>query len=124
MLLRVSAALRRVLLIRWQPYMDECIEILETSPDALPSDQTVIRWAKLARLTEDVSFQFSVDDPSSELTVSDPKVLYTLKAFERQLQQWKEDIPPDEYSREYFTHWCMPFGGFRQLTQRWFDVQL
>lgn len=80
--------------------MDECLEILETSPDALPTDRTVIRWAKLARLTEDVSFQFSVDDPISDLTVSDPRVLYTLKAFERLLAQWKDDIPPDEYSRE------------------------
>lgn len=92
-------ALRRVFLVRWHPYMDECIHILETSPDALPSDKALIHLAKLAHLTEDVGFQFSTDDTGSTISFSDTKVQYTLKAFEQQLAQWKKDIPPEDYSR-------------------------
>ncbi|RJE25366.1 Transcription factor, partial [Aspergillus sclerotialis] len=96
--IQVSVALRRVFLVRWHPYMDECIHILETSPDSLPSDKTLIHLVKLAHLTEDVGFQFSTDDTSSNISFSDTKVQYTLKAFEQQLAQWKKEIPPESYS--------------------------
>ena len=97
-LLRVAAALRRVPLVRWHPYMDECIEILETSPDALPSDKALIRWARLAQLTEEVGFHFSCDEPDSNATFSEPKVQYTLRVLEKQLEQWRRETPAELYS--------------------------
>lgn len=95
---RVSAALRRVPLVRWHSYMDECIEILETSPDALPSDKALVRWVKLAQITEEVGFHFSSDEPDSNATFFDPKIQYTLRAFEKQLEQWRKDTPAEHYS--------------------------
>lgn len=80
--------------------MDECVEILENSPDAAPSDKTLIHLVKLAHLTEEVGFQFSIDDPGSSVSFSDPKVQYTLKAFEKQLVQWKRELPAESYSRK------------------------
>lgn len=95
---RVASALRRVPLVRWHPYMDECIEILETSPDALPSDKALIRWTRLAQLTEEVGFHFSCDEPDSNATFSDPKVQYTLRVLEKQLEQWRRETPTELYS--------------------------
>lgn len=83
--------------------MDECLEILENSPDALPSDKTLIHLIKLTHLLEEVGFQFSTDDPESTVSFSDPKVQYTLKAFEKQLIQWKKELPPETYSRRSTT---------------------
>lgn len=97
----VSTALRRALLVRWLPYMDESIEILENSPDALPSDKTLIDLARLTRLSEEIGFQFFTDDPGSNASFSDPKVQYTIKAFEKQLLQWRGNLSPESYSREY-----------------------
>lgn len=100
MAVNASMALRRPLLCRWHPYMDECLEILQNSPDAQPSDRNLIHWAKLTHLAEDIGFQFSMDDPSSKLTMSDSKAQYSLKGFEKQLDEWRKDIPPDEYTRK------------------------
>lgn len=79
--------------------MDECLDILENSPDALPSDKVLVHWTKLAHLGEEVSFQFSMDDPAMNLSLSDPKVQYALKGFEKQLEQWRKEVPSELYSR-------------------------
>lgn len=78
--------------------MDECLEILDNSPDALPSDKTVIQLVKLAHLTEEVGIQFWAEDPGSSVSFSDPKVQYSLKALEKQLVQWRKDVSPESYS--------------------------
>lgn len=97
---RAATALRRAFLVRWQPYMDECLGILENSPDALPSDKTLIQLVKLTHLSEEVGIQFSADDPGPSVSFWDPKVQYTLKAFEKQLYQWRKDVSPEDYSRK------------------------
>ncbi|KAL1982932.1 hypothetical protein VTN96DRAFT_619 [Rasamsonia emersonii] len=93
-----SMALRRPLLVRWHPYMDECIDILQNSPDALPSDRLLIYWTKLSHIAEEISFQFSMDDPASNLSLHDAKVQYALKGFEKQLDQWREEVDPEYYT--------------------------
>lgn len=98
---RASVALRRSFLVHWQPYMDECLEILENSPDALPSDKMLIHLVKLTHLSEEIGVQFSTEDTDSGVSFSDPKVQYTLKAFEKQLFQWRKDVSPENYSRKY-----------------------
>lgn len=96
-------SLRRSLLTRWHPYMDESLEILETSPDALPSDKTLVQWVKLAHLGEEVLFQFSMDDPVTNVDITDPKSQYALKGFERRLAEWRKEVPPECYSRKSFS---------------------
>ncbi|KAM0091580.1 hypothetical protein ACP6JD_005084 [Aspergillus fumigatus] len=97
MAVQVAVSLRRVLLVRWQPYMDECVSILENSPDALPSDKAVIQWARLAHMTEDINSQLSSDD-TVYVPFTDPKVQYTVKVFEKQLEQWKRETPMEIYT--------------------------
>ncbi|PYH94149.1 hypothetical protein BO71DRAFT_419542 [Aspergillus ellipticus CBS 707.79] len=95
---QVSVSLRRVNLVRWLPYMDECVEILQKAPDALPSDKALIQWAKLTQIIEETSLQFNSDETPSIATFSDPKFLYTLKVLEKQLEQWKRETPLEIYS--------------------------
>lgn len=78
--------------------MDECIEILDKSPDALPSDKRLIHWVKLCHLMEDIGSQFAVDYPCSAVSLSNPNTQYTLQSFEKQLSQWKKEVPPEFYS--------------------------
>lgn len=91
--------------------MDECVEILETSKDSLPSDKALTRWVKLAHITEEVGFQFSSDDPDSNATFSDPKIQYTVRAFEKQLEQWRRETPAEHYSRERSFCVCVTDGS-------------
>lgn len=86
--------------------MDQCVDILQSHPEALPSDQEAIWWVKLAFIMEDASMQLS-DDTESISSFSDSKVRYTIKGFANQLAQWKRDIPDATYSGEYIeaTSW-------------------
>ncbi|KAL4897505.1 hypothetical protein BDV59DRAFT_190490 [Aspergillus ambiguus] len=92
---QVTVALRRSILVRWHPYMDECIEILEKSPEALPSDKHLIQWAKLSHLMEEVNSQFFADD-ASDVSYFEPPMQYALRVFERQLEQWRKETRLEE----------------------------
>ncbi|PGH11170.1 hypothetical protein AJ79_05012 [Helicocarpus griseus UAMH5409] len=98
MSVNAAMSLRRPLLTRWQPYIDECLEILQTSPEKLPSDAVVIQWVKLAHIGEEILFQFSMDDPATNVDITDPKIQYALKGFERRLEEWRKEVPSECYS--------------------------
>jgi secreted Zn-dependent insulinase-like peptidase len=81
--------------------MDECLDILQNSPDAAPSDEVVIHFAKLAQLGEDITFQFSMDDPVAAVSFGDPKTQFTLKGFETQLEKLCKEAPPSVHFRQF-----------------------
>lgn len=93
---------RRSNLIRWTSYIDECLHELETSEDALPSDKTLCQWVKLQRLADDLGTQMSTDD-ISHAGISDLKIQYALKGFERQISDWNKQKPADVTSRKIFS---------------------
>lgn len=94
----MAAALRRVHLVTWQPYMDECLEILATHPDALPSDRNLKWWARLGRIIEDAGVRFSSDDVGSIVTFADSRAWHDIKSFENQLSRWRAEVPRDVYT--------------------------
>ncbi|RFU25659.1 hypothetical protein B7463_g10687, partial [Scytalidium lignicola] len=89
----VSMGLRRPNLIRWTNFMADCIDVLETSPDAAPSDKLLCQWVRSQHIAEDVGTQFSMDDPLANVNISDLKVQYALKGFERDLENWSSHVP-------------------------------
>ena len=95
-------SLRRPLLLRWSAYNDECLELLETAPDALPSDKWLCHLVRIQHIAEDVGFQFSMDDPASVISLTDTKTQYHLKAFERQLEEWRQHATMDISQRKAF----------------------
>lgn len=97
-----SMGLRRPNLIRWTNYLQECVEFLETSADALPSDRTLCQWVRSQHIAEEVAIQFSMDDPFATVSISDSKVHHALKGFERDLANWRDHIPSDVQSRKYY----------------------
>ena len=85
--------LRRPNLVRWSPYTEECVEVLETSPYALPSDKILCQWVRIQHIAEEVGLQFSMDDPFTSMSISDAKVQHALKSFERELEAWRKQVP-------------------------------
>jgi hypothetical protein len=96
---RMAAALRRVHLVTWQPYMDECLEILDTHPDALPSDRNLKWWARLGHIMEDAGVRSS-DDVGSVVTFADSRAWHEIKSFENRLSRWRAEVPHDVYTGE------------------------
>ena len=95
-------SLRRPLLLRWSAYNDECLELLKTAPDALPSDKWLSHLVRIQHIAEDVGFQFSMDDPASVISLSDTKTQYHLKGFETKLEEWRQHAPTDVSQRKAF----------------------
>ncbi|KAK3725860.1 hypothetical protein LTR37_000008 [Vermiconidia calcicola] len=102
-----SMVLRRPNLVRWTNYMKECIEVLESHPDAFPSDKLFCQYVKIQHICEDIGLQFLMDDNTANITITDPKVTYALNVLETQLKNWKEKIPPecrDQPGLMFFEH--------------------
>ncbi|KAH8701595.1 hypothetical protein BGW36DRAFT_371154 [Talaromyces proteolyticus] len=89
---QVSVSLKRTFLVRWNHHMDDCVEAMETSPELLPSDAVLLHWIKLAHILEQVGIQFSIEDTTASLKLEDCRFQYSLKAYEKMLQQWREGI--------------------------------
>lgn len=92
----VAMALHRPNLIRWQSFMTECMDILESSPEAAPGDRYLCHLVWTHRLAEEVGIQFSMDDPSIFVNITEQKVQYALRGFERDLARYSEDIPKED----------------------------
>ncbi|RMD42996.1 hypothetical protein DV735_g2120, partial [Chaetothyriales sp. CBS 134920] len=99
-----AMSLRRPLLIRWSPYAEECIGILTTAPDAAPTDKWLCQLVRGQHLAEDIGLEFSMDDPACQLSLTDHKTQYHLKAFERQLAEWYESAAPERQQQAILKH--------------------
>jgi hypothetical protein len=89
----VSMALHRPNLIRWTSFMADSIEVLEKSSEASPTDKSLCSMIQIHRQAEEVGVQFSMDDPAVFIDITEPKVQYALRGFERDLAKYKETLP-------------------------------
>ena len=96
----VAMALHRPNLIRWTPFMTECMDILESSPDAAPTDRYLCNLVWTHRLAEEVGMQFSMDDPNISINITEPKVQYALRGFERDMAKYNDSISKEDNKRE------------------------
>lgn len=90
-----AMVLRRPTLVHWTRYMEECVETLETSPEALPSDKLFCEHIKIQHICENVSVQFSMDDNGASVSITDPKVSYALNVMENEIKDWSSKIPTE-----------------------------
>ncbi|KAL2270244.1 hypothetical protein VTJ83DRAFT_2428 [Remersonia thermophila] len=88
-----SIALHRPNLVRWTPFMDECMEVLSSSPDALPTDKDLVHVVWTHRLADEIGIYFSIDDPAATPSLSEPRTQYLLRWFESKLERYRSSIP-------------------------------
>ena len=84
-----AIALHRPHLIRWTPFMTECIEVLQSSSSAAPTDEYFTHLVQQHRLGEEVGAQFSLDDAANTADINDSRTQYAMKALERELEKYK-----------------------------------
>ncbi|KAK4628041.1 Transcription factor pbcR [Fulvia fulva] len=90
-----SMVLRRPNLVRWSHYMKECVDILGSSPEALPSDKLFCQHIKIQHICEEIGLQFLMDDNTATISITDPKVTYQLNVLENELKTWSDNIPAE-----------------------------
>ena len=88
----VSMALRRPNMLRLNSYVRECLEVLERSSDSIPSDRTLVAWAKLIVLGDEINASFCYDDPGGVASISDLSTQLMLKDFNGRLERWNMSV--------------------------------
>lgn len=81
--------------------MAESKDILETAPDAAPTDKYFCHLVWSHHLGEEVGAQFSMDDPSAMVNITDARTQYALRALERDLERYVASVPQDLMKRKY-----------------------
>lgn len=99
--LNTAMALHRTNLIRWTPFMTESLEILETSPDAAPTDKYFCHLVRTHQLADEVGAQFPPDDPSAMANITDARTQYSLRVLERDLDKHKASVPNHLMQRKF-----------------------
>ncbi|KAA8633159.1 hypothetical protein SMACR_05948 [Sordaria macrospora] len=89
-----SMALHRPNLIRWSSFMEESVSILETSPEAAPTDKYLCHLIWTHRLAEEVGINF-FDDHNSGSSITIPRTQHLLSYFEHKLDEYQRSLPDD-----------------------------
>lgn len=96
-----SMSLRAPNVMRWTHCMDECLEILETSPDAFPSDKVLCQHIRLQRITEEAAMQLSLKDFSASRSSRAIQIQTSYALSKRQLSDWRNSIREDGFDGKH-----------------------
>lgn len=94
-----AMALHRPFLLRWTSFMSECLDVLESSPEAAPSDKYFCHLVRTHQLAEEIGFQFCMDDPTVAVNLSDYMTQHKVRGFERELEKHRQEVSRDLMQR-------------------------
>ncbi len=79
-------------MLRYNNWMGECVEYLQTSPAVLPSDRNLVAWVQLLKISEEIAVAFSFEDMNNIANLSDYQTQLILKVYEERLNQWRRHM--------------------------------
>ncbi|KAI1608581.1 hypothetical protein EDD36DRAFT_103945 [Exophiala viscosa] len=85
----MSMSLRHPNFVRWSIYIEECLDVLSSTPSILPSDPWLCDLIRIQHIAEDASIVFAMDDPGSVISFKDVKTQYQIGNFRQQLEHWR-----------------------------------
>lgn len=85
----MATALQRPPIHRWNSYNEECLRILETAPDAAPTDAWICHAVRCQRIIEDVQREFGLDGIHPTASLAASKTAFQLRAFDNQVADWR-----------------------------------
>lgn len=95
----VSLALRRSNMLRANSYIRECLEYLERSSEAVPSDRTLVAWIRLIMIGDEISSSFCYDDPGGVASISELRTQLMLKDFNAKMEKWYTSVPEADLTK-------------------------
>ena len=90
----VSLSLRLPNALRFTSYMGECLDVLENSPEAAPTDRRFAAWIRIQRIVDECVNSFSLDDPEITVSLTDVRVQNQLRGYEKQMEEWRNRLEP------------------------------
>ena len=76
-------------MLRWNSYTEECVEYFQTSPDALPSDILIGKWATLQKIKEETIYRLEIEDAYNASGTQGLDSHRDLEAMREQLDEWE-----------------------------------
>lgn len=90
----IFITLRRPMVVRYNSYMEDCIQCLTDSPDALPTDRELAYLARFAKIIEDVNAMYFLEDSTlADEGLSDTKFMYSIQQFSNQIAVLSREAP-------------------------------
>ncbi|CUS14602.1 unnamed protein product, partial [Tuber aestivum] len=99
----VSMALRKPNMLRFTPFMAECVQELETNPGAEKTDISLANLVKVQKIAEDVGNEFAFDQVDAVVNLQEERVQLKLQEFNRKLKTWREELPENAWHRNTTT---------------------
>ena len=87
-----AMSLRLPNMLRFTSWMAECVDFLETSPEAAPTDKRFIAWVRLHHIIEDCARSLGFDDSDDTVSLDNERAQLILKGAEKQLEAWKTRV--------------------------------
>lgn len=103
-----AMALHRPFLLRWTSFMSECVDVLESSPEAAPTDKYLCHLVRTHQLAEEIGFQFCMDDPAVSVNLSDYMTQHKVRGFERELEKHRQEVSREHMQRMFLTNRMPP----------------
>ncbi|KAK4506484.1 hypothetical protein PRZ48_000216 [Zasmidium cellare] len=89
----VSMSLRRPNTLRCSSYIRESVEYIERSPNAIPTDRTLVAWTRLIMIAEEISTSWCYDDPGGIASITELRTQLMMKDFDKRLTSWYTNLP-------------------------------
>lgn len=95
-----SMALHRPHLVRWDSFLEECVKVLESSPEAAPTDRYLCRLVWTHRMAEDIGTRFAMHDEDAVFDITDLATQVALRDFKLRLDNFTTSLPEDMNKRK------------------------
>ena len=79
-------------MLRFTSWMAECVDFLETSPEAAPTDKRFTAWVRLHHIIEDCAMSLGLNNSDDTVSLDDERAQLMLKGAEKQLAAWKTQV--------------------------------
>lgn len=89
----VSMSLRRPNTLRCSSYIRESVDYIERSPNAIPTDRTLVAWVRLIMIAEEISSSWCYDDPGGIASITELRTQLMMKDFDKRLTSWYTNLP-------------------------------
>jgi hypothetical protein len=89
----LAMRMRRPNVLLFNNWMSECLDLLEESPIFL--DKRLAALVKLQRIADEALISFGLDDPSTDISLTDSRVQVILRGFERKMDDWMKTTAPE-----------------------------
>lgn len=91
----VSFSLRRPNMLRVTSYIRESVDLIESASNTIPTDSTLVAWARLTIIAEEIATSFCYDDPGGIASIAELRAQLMLKDFEKRLSAWHDTYEMD-----------------------------